>query len=80
MNVIKRVWNKVKYAVAGVGALALSASAQAQSSLANGLEGDIGDVMDGHLNTVWLIAGGVATILIAFALVVVGVRFFRKLG
>ncbi|HSH94012.1 MAG TPA: hypothetical protein VK968_07690 [Roseimicrobium sp.] len=39
---------------------------------------DYGDVLDGNLDTINSIWGTVATIMIAVALVTVGVRFFRK--
>jgi type IV secretory pathway VirB2 component (pilin) len=82
MNMLKRVWNKGKMLVAGAVAAVCTSVAHAQSTLptTNPLEEDIGETLQGHLETVWVIAGIVATIMIGWALIRVGVRFFKRAG
>jgi hypothetical protein len=83
MNMLKRVWNKGKMLVAGAVAAVCTSVAHAQSTGPENFfasDEDIGTVLEAHLNTVWLIAGIAATIMIGWAVIRVCVRFFKRAG
>lgn len=61
-----------------IGALVLLGSASAFNALAQTTPVDYGEVLEDNLSTINGIWGTVATIMVAVALVTVGVRFFRK--
>jgi len=63
----------LKKAYAAILALGLASAAMAQTTPTN-----YGTVLEGNLTTIETIWAAVATIMIAVALVSVGVRFFRK--
>lgn len=61
-----------------IGALVLLGAASAYNAVAQTTPVDYGEVLEDNLSTINGIWGTVATIMVAVALVTVGVRFFRK--
>jgi hypothetical protein len=81
MNMLKGIINnKVRKLAVGFAAVGAVTVAQAQATIPNGIEGNVGTVLSGHLSTVYTIAGAAATICIAWTLVKVALRFFRRTG